>query len=136
MKLDDFKEIANILPDYMLIIDQNYNIVFSNKAFLDYCGITEKDIINKKYYEFMHRCTRPCKEIQDIICPRDDTEGSIIRYHIMPDGTERIFDIKAIKVKDEKGDNLTIEIMRDITERERFREELQKKRKENPGYTL
>ena len=128
MKLDDIKEIANILPDYILLIDQDYNIVFANKLFLDFCGLKEKELINKKCYEFSHNCPKPCKEcLKDIVCPNEDTsESGIVHCHIMPDGTKRIFDIRTSKLKDY---NLFLQVIRDITENEKCREELEKKEK-------
>lgn len=128
MKLDNIKEIANTLPEYILIIDQDYNIVFANKFFLDFCGLKEEELINKKCYEFSHNCLKPCKEcLLDIVCPNEDTsESGIVHCHIMPDGTKRIFDIRTSKLKDE---NLFLQVLRDVTEREKCREELEEKRK-------
>lgn len=115
MKIDIF----NIIPVCILIIDSNYDLVFANRAFLDLCGLKENDIMGKKCYESLHPSPVICKA--GIDCPlKNVMQGesvSLVHTHVMPDRTERIFEINASPMKDE-GNNIVgvIEVMRDVTE--------------------
>ncbi|MDP3296176.1 MAG: PAS domain-containing protein [Thermodesulfovibrionia bacterium] len=118
------KEILDSIADCILIIDRDYNIIFANKAMLQVRGKGHKDVIGQKCHNFSHHCPLPCyKEGESVICPhlnvfKTGSSMSVTHTHILPDGTERIFDITASPIRDEKGDVIQIiEVLRDVTNR-------------------
>ena len=119
------REIFDVLKECIFVIDKDYKIIFANRVSLQLFGQKEEDIIGKKCHDFFHQTLIPCcrDDKCDITCPYNEVfEGSrtvfITHSHIMPDRTERMFEITATPVKDENG-NVThmIEILRDITEK-------------------
>ncbi len=123
--------ILDSIGDYILVINKNHKVVFANKAMLQLCRQKKEDVIGQKCHEFSHKCHTPCpKKSEPIICPfdrvfKDGEPISVTHTHILPDGAERRFEITASPVKDEDG-NITemIEIMRDVTERDRIEQRL------------
>lgn len=129
-------KILDILGDCICIINKDSQIVYANKALLDLCGLKKEDIVGRECFEVFHHCPKECEEcyLADIICPKKAAyEGkviSVVHTHFMPDGTERLFDIKASPLRDEDGNIIgLIEVLRDITEKERAKEELEKSEK-------
>lgn len=125
------KEILNNLGDYILIVDRDYNIVFANRAMLQLCERKEKDVISQKCHKFSHHCPLPCsKEGKTVICPHREVFKtgktiSVTHTHKLPDRTEKIFDITASPIKDEKSNVIQMaEVLRDVTERKKTEEAL------------
>lgn len=125
------KNILDGIADCVLLIDRDYKIVFANKAMLQLCGQKGEDVIGQKCHEFSHKFPTPCyKKSEPIICPHADVfktgkSISVTHTHIMSDGTERIFEITASAVRDEKGDIIQMmEVLRDVTEKKKIDEAL------------
>jgi len=57
-----FLSILNSIPEEILFIDPEYNILDANKAFLDSVGLDKKDIIGSKCYEIFSKIGRPCQK--------------------------------------------------------------------------
>ncbi len=129
-------QVLNLLGDCVCIINKEGKILFANEALLNLCGLKGEDIIGRNCFEVFHHCPRECEECYfvNIICPRkavsDGKTVSVIHRHFMPDGTERIFDIMASPFKDDNGNIVgSIEVLRDITEKEMLKHELEKSEK-------
>lgn len=135
------KTILDSFADCILLIDRDYKIAFANRQLLQLCGQKKEDVIGQKCHEFSHQCHLPCNPPHPPLIPplaRGDTEGficphadvfktgkstSVTHTHILPDGTERIFDITASPLKDEKGDVIQmLEVLRDVTEEKKTKE--------------
>ncbi|MBI5049763.1 MAG: PAS domain S-box protein [Nitrospirae bacterium] len=118
------KDTLNSLAEGILLIDRNYTIVFANKTILQLCGQEREDVIGQKCHKFSHQCPVPCyKKGESVICPhfkvfKTGEPMSVTHTHTLPDGTERIFEITASPVKDEKGNVVQmLEVLRDVTNR-------------------
>ncbi|MBI4685096.1 MAG: PAS domain S-box protein [Nitrospirae bacterium] len=121
--IEHTKAIHDAMADGILVIDRDYNIVFANKSMLKCCGTEESGIIGKKCHDLLHLCPVPCPEkCETETCPyavifKKGKSVSVIHSHSMHDGTERIFDITASPILDEKGEVVfMIEVLRDVTE--------------------
>jgi PAS domain S-box-containing protein len=123
------ENILNAIVDGILIIDKDFKISFVNKAMLDLCGLPEGQVAGKKCHEFSHNCTLPCKDIA-LICPHNEVFSTgqsltVTHTHIFPNSIERIFDITASPVKDEKGNVVQmVEVLKDITEQKYIEERI------------
>ncbi len=118
------EEILDSMGDSILIIDRNFKIVFANRTMLQLCSEKKEAVIDQKCYDFSHRCPFPCyKEGTSIICPHVEVFKtgepiSVTHTHIMPDNSEKIFEITASPIRNEKGDVIRmVEILRDMTEK-------------------
>jgi PAS domain S-box-containing protein len=125
------KEILDSIGDGILLIDRDYKIIFANTAMRKLCKQKEEDIINQKCHNFSHQCPLPCySEGSSIICPYIEVFNSgktisVTHSHIMPDNTEKVFEITASPIRDKKGNVIQmIEILRDVTEKKRIEETL------------
>lgn len=128
---NDTKKFLDVLCDGVLIIDRNFKVVFVNKAMLEQCRQKIEDVLGQKCHVFSHNCPTPCTplipevEKSEFVCPhrnifKSGAPISVIHTHIFPDGRERIFEITASPVKDQKGDvTHMIEVLRDITEKKK-----------------
>ncbi|MDO9027505.1 MAG: PAS domain-containing protein [Candidatus Roizmanbacteria bacterium] len=121
------KHTLNSLAEGILLIDRNYKIVFTNKTMLQLCGQEREDVIGQKCHKFSHQCPVPCyKKDESVICPhfkvfKTGEPMSVTHTQTLPDGTERIFEITASPVKDEKGNVVQmVEVLRDVTEKEKL----------------
>lgn len=115
--------ILDAIADLILVIDKDRNIIFANKAFLNFCKVNKEQIINLKCYEFSHRRSTPCS-FPDFICPHEDVfktkkDIRVQHRHFCSNNDERVFELTASPVMDENGEVIQmIEILRDITEYE------------------
>jgi len=118
-----------------LVIDKDYNIIFANKVLRDVCGLKGEEVEGKKCHELSHLCPLPCgSESLSFKCPHKEvfsTAGpvtaTLIHYCCIAE-KERIIDITASPVMDEKGEvREMIEILRDVTEKERQRKKLEER---------
>ncbi len=114
-------DIFDAAADLIVVIDKDHNIIFANKAFIDFCKVSKKEVINLKCYEVSHKCSTPCS-FPDFICPHEEIfkakKGIKTRHqHFSADSSEKVFEITASPVMDENGEVMQmIEILRDITE--------------------
>jgi len=128
------RSILDSIADYVMIIDRDYKIVFANTALLQLCKVAdEKDIIGKECHNFSHHCSIPCfKEDASTVCSHHEIfetgkPATVTHTHILPDGTERIFEITSSPVRDEEGRVIQIiEILRDVTAHKGAEEVLKK----------
>ncbi|OGW32914.1 MAG: hypothetical protein A2X59_08560 [Nitrospirae bacterium GWC2_42_7] len=122
---NEIKNILNSIAEGIAIIDRDFNLLFVNSTMAGFCGgLKEEDIAGKKCYELFHQCPAPCHEtcFPDIKCPLSEVFNtgralSVLHKHLMPDGSEKIFEISAFPLKDNTG-NITqvIQVLRDVTE--------------------
>jgi PAS domain S-box-containing protein len=111
------------IPDVIGVQDVEHGIVHYNKAGYDYLKKTEKQVEGKKCYQLIGRDS-PCE-----ICATTEVYKTLKAAKIERYNKERNtwLEIRAYPVLDESGKLFrVIEHLRDITERKRFVDELEK----------
>lgn len=132
MSQADQYNIFNTLLDGVLIIDKDYTIVFANQQLLHLYGIEEEAIIGGKCFAVLHHCRVPCTEecVALAQCGHKQVFATgrpttVKHPHLMPDGSEKIFQISISPLFDKKGEvNRVIHVTKDITEQEQLRQKL------------
>ncbi len=131
------KEILDNIGDGILFVDRDYSIVFANRALLQICGQEEQEVIGQKCYGLFHQSPIPCqKKDPSVVCSRDEVfrtgrAVSATHTHKMQDGTEKVFDITASPIMNEKGEVIQVlEILRDVTEKKKIERELKESEEE------
>lgn len=56
---DEWSMTFNSISDLIFILDNNHTVIRVNKALCDFLGKTEKEIIGRKCFEFMHKQREP-----------------------------------------------------------------------------
>jgi PAS domain S-box-containing protein len=110
MSPQDQYTILDHFPDPVLIIDQNYTIIFANQSFYDLYVSAGEKILGQKCYEILRHSPFPCdgKNILDkeCLCRQVFTTGLpvIIRHsYTLPDGTKKFLQISSSPLQDENG---------------------------------
>ncbi len=125
------REILDNIGDGILFIDRDYEIVFANRALFQICGQEEQEVIGQKCYGLLHQSPMPCqKKDPSVVCSRDEVfrtgrAVSVIHTYKMQDGIEKVFDITASPIMNEKGEVIQVlEILRDVTEKRKTEEKI------------
>jgi len=125
-------DILNAIADGILVIDKEYKIVFANKAALDTCRLSEKEVVGSNCHALHHRCLAPPCNLPDR-CPHKEVFSTgkptrVKHVHLCPDGRERVYMITVSPVKDDKGNVVRlVEVLKDVTEEEAAVEALREK---------
>ncbi len=103
-----------------LVISNDFTIIDANRTFLEHYDFKEGDVIGKKCFEISHGYSVPC-ETKGEPCPLkvvlETAKGYTIRHNHKKGSEQRITEIYATPLKDEKGEpEGIIEIAKDITE--------------------
>ncbi len=129
---DYLETIMDSIEDELMVIDREYRIVMANKAVKAQKG---GGIIGDHCYSVLHGMPTACWHTQEN-CPAKKVfeTGKIFRtihHHHVPGGKRSFYDIVAYPIKDSKGNVMhVIELMRDVTERKEYEENIAKKNKE------
>ncbi|MDP8237636.1 MAG: PAS domain S-box protein [Candidatus Hatepunaea meridiana] len=120
--------IIQSIPDYMSIIDEDYNIVWANEVVMDSFGV---DVTEKKCYEVYHRIDKPCKHciIQEVFA--DGKVHSHEAKTVDKDG-DTIYQLSLASVASRYPDGrpkTAIEISRDITEQKSLEDQFRQAQK-------
>lgn len=130
--LDYIEGIMDSIQDELLVIDHEYRIVSANKIA---SGKGSRLLTGQKCHAVMHHQDAPCWQVGEE-CPVQAVfaTGSPHRTthrHYDHDGTVHAHEIVASPVKDSSGKVLyAIELLRDVTERIRREEEIDRKNSE------
>ena len=130
MAQHDQYTILNNISDSVLIIDQDYTIVFVNQHFGELCDVPVEKLVGEKCYQIHHHSPFPCAEkcipAKECVHKQVFAIGlpiCVSHHHIMPDGTKRFLQISASPVKDKNGAVVRlITIIKDLTAKEELRE--------------
>lgn len=120
-------DIIDGIPDAIMVIDRDHNIVLVNTALSEMNGQAKEEILKHHCYEINHRLSSPC-ELPHGGCPHREvfkTAKSIrvTHVHYGKTGDEMVVEVQACPLKDEKGRVTHIlEIIRDITKVVRTRD--------------
>ncbi|MDP8239797.1 MAG: PAS domain S-box protein [Candidatus Hatepunaea meridiana] len=125
---DKLSGIIKSIPDYMSIIDEDYNIVWANEVVMDSFGV---DVTEKKCYEVYHRFDKPCKHciIQEVFA--DGKVHSHEAKTIDKDGNT-IYQLSLVSTASRYADGrpkTAIEISRDITEQKSLEDQFRQSQK-------
>ncbi len=125
--LKELEDVFNNIPMLVSYKDTKNNILMGNKALADEAGLKTKDLRNihmKKFFPKSH--DKYYLGDLEVIKTKKAKVGSIERYE--RDDKEYIMEVSRFPVFDEKGEVTNIIVfLSDITEKERFRNENEKK---------
>ncbi len=132
MTQHDQYTLLNSLVDGVLVIERDFTIVFANQQFLHMYSMDKEEIVDKKCFAALHHCLFPCieKNVADARCGHKHVFATghpttLKHPHVLPDGSERIFQISISPLFDEKGEvGRVIYVTKDITEQEQLRKRL------------
>ena len=124
------QNLVDAIPDGLRIIDENFNMLLVNSAFLEQLGDSEESWVGEKCYRATHGLDTPCAA-ELLTCPveeirRDQKPLKVIHHHNCPDGRQLDVEIYAAPMmdrKDGKAVTLTVESIRDLTKEVRFTHE-------------
>ncbi|MBI4824259.1 MAG: PAS domain-containing protein [Nitrospirae bacterium] len=130
---DHTEAIMDSLVDILLVIDRNLRIVKANKTAIKQAG---EEITGKFCHSVFHRLHSNCLMLQGIDCPVKivfDTGRSYktVHEHVSSDNLRVFHEITAYPVVGASGEVMhVVEVMRDITERKKFEDEIAQRNKE------
>ncbi len=104
------KSMLDIYQQPFVLVDRDFNIVASNKAYADQYNLTPEDIIGCKCHQVSHNSAEPCAEVGED-CPhrRMFISGQVeeaLHVHTRPDGTKDCVEIKAHPIRGDDGEIL------------------------------
>ncbi len=118
------QSIFNGIPDAILVIDRNFNIVMFNNAMQKFLHLPKEQIEGSNCYTVCYDTSHACSDCQAQAVLQNMTPPSRIRT-CFRDNISRQFEIWNFPIRDENGEvNYIIEYMKDITDRLRMEKEL------------
>ena len=120
-------QIFHTIGNGLLVIDKNYNIIQSNKAFLDLMNLSQDEVIGKKCFETYYGplCDTPDCTLKQILKGKNRVESNLEKD--LKDGSKIFVDITATPLKGQRGEIIGIvENLKDITDCKFAEESLRK----------
>ncbi|MGZ9134949.1 MAG: PAS domain S-box protein [Candidatus Deferrimicrobiaceae bacterium] len=121
------------ITEQIAVVDPNeLKIVYANRSFQTFYGLSLSRLRKKHCYEVMHRRNQPC-DGTGCECPvkkilETGDPSSVIHVHLDKDGNREFILVSAIPVRDRKGRiNHVIKTLNKITEQTMLQEDLRKK---------
>lgn len=104
------QSLLDIYQHPFVLVDRNFNIVASNKAYADQYDLEPEQLIGCKCHKISHHSDKPCTEVGED-CPhrRMFNSGQIeeaLHVHTRPDGSKDCVEIKAHPIFDDDGEIL------------------------------
>ncbi len=123
MSPQDQYTILTHLTDSVLIIDQDYTIVFANQPFCDLCASTHEKIMGQKCYEILHHSPFPCANngFPEQQCVHRQVFATglpvvVHHSHTLTDGSKKFLQISASPLQDAEGKVIRImNVIKDLT---------------------
>ena len=128
------EKVVQSIKEGILLIGRDYKIHWANQAALDQTGYQLEEIVGKYCYEITHHRTSPCQPPDDI-CPiteisKKGESTTEVHAHYGPAGEKVFSEVTAYPVlyEKERCGNIVefVHVTRDITERKRAEEKLEK----------
>lgn len=119
------KAFLNGIDEGLAVIDRNYKIRSTNRAFVKSLRYAGKSVVGKCCYKVLHKYTKPCKECVVRNTFQTGKSSESIRSHRNSDGTKIYYETRAYPLRDPDGDiNQVIYIFRDITKKRKLEERI------------
>ena len=119
------KAFLNGIDEGLAVIDRNYKIRSTNRAFVKSLRYAGKSVVGKYCYKVLHKYTKPCKECVVRNTFQTGKSSESIRSHRNSDGTKIYYETRAYPLRDPDGDiNQVIYIFRDITKKRKLEERI------------
>jgi len=134
MSPQDQYTILDRFTDSVLIIDQDYTIVFANQPFCDLCATTMEKIIGEKCYKILHHSPFPCANngLPEQQCVHRQVFASglpvvVHHSHTLTDGSKKFLQISASPLQDAEGKVTRImNVIKDLTREKELEDSLNK----------
>lgn len=121
MDICDLQTFANCLEDIVVVIDENFRVLFANAATLRTFRRTADEVINQPCYTTFHNQVAPCDDRLVGACPvrtvRATGQPARARHH-HPDASGLVHTVEIFAAPmscGEHGSTLVVESMREIT---------------------
>lgn len=132
--------ITNGIDEEIMLIDDNFRILWANKKTRELSHLDEKEIIGSYCYKLTHHVDEPCKQPLDT-CPILDVgkkkgKVGVLHTHFDKEGNSFYVEVIAHPLPDENG-RITrfIHISRDVTERMKMINEIQEAKNKLEEYS-
>ncbi|MEA2079313.1 MAG: sigma 54-interacting transcriptional regulator, partial [Pseudomonadota bacterium] len=104
------QSLLDVYQQPFVLVDRNFNIVASNKAYAEQYNLEPEDIVGCKCHKISHHSDKPCAEVGED-CPhrRMFKSGHVeeaLHVHTRPDGTKDCVEIKAHPIRGDDGEIL------------------------------
>jgi len=104
------QSMLDIYQQPFVLVDRNFNIVASNKAYAEQYNLQPEDIVGCKCHKISHHSDKPCAEVGED-CPhrRMFKSGQVeeaLHVHTRPDGSKDCVEIKAHPIRGDNGEVL------------------------------
>lgn len=116
-----FRQILDSLTVQVLVIDEEYDIRFANKAFTKNMGTSLEDMVGRPCFEISHRAGEPCQSplhacpLRGALARRRPIRTSHVHYDSR--GKVSVVEITAAPLRGRKnGLRQVVEVIRDQTE--------------------
>lgn len=121
----EWRDTFDAVPDLIMIIDGDYNILRLNRAVADASGHHPAEIVGKKCYRVIHGSDHPLPD-----CPhRLFMETGVKTTAVIHDPRRaRYYEVTCSRIPGLLGDKTSVHVMRDVTERIASEEELKRSR--------
>lgn len=130
---DHSEAIMDSLVDLLLVIDKDLRIIKANRAAENMAG---KDITGQFCHKVLHKLEESCFMLIGMECPvktvfETGRSYKTVHEHIGADGRMVFHEVMAYPVKSSEGKVIhVVEILKDITERKGFEDEIAQRNKE------
>lgn len=121
---DRFRSVVENSYDSILIIDDNFRIIYSNDEATNLSGYSKEEIIGQDFRKFLDEHTKSMVETRYLRKQKGEKVPSQYESQIVrKDGEKRDVEIKTTIIKNKRGKALSIVHILDITERKKMENE-------------
>lgn len=115
----------NGIDEKLAIIDRNYKIRSTNRAFVKSLRYARKSVVGEYCYKVLYNYAKPCKQCVVRNTFQTGKSSESIRSHRDSDGTKIYYETRAYPLRDPDGNiNQVIYIFRDITKKRKLEERI------------
>lgn len=134
------KLITDIIDEAIMVIDDNFKIIWTNKKYKELVNLSEEEIIGAFCYKIAHQVDEPCRELHNI-CPikevlKTGRPVTVTHTHFDKDGNEFFTEVSVYPLKDADGKiSRFLHVARDVTEKMRLLKKITDQRKKLEEYS-
>jgi len=128
------KNILESVDEGIIVIDREYRIISSNKAYCRQNNTTCEEVLGRHCYEISHHIVAPCYETGENCATRNTFETGqpceFMHIHHINGGEPIYVETKSYPLKDKEGNIIAvIEIVNNITEKKKLEDQLRQSQK-------